>query len=530
MSISNMTSTVWPDLQVPAIEHNHLPILTVALLTGIASAVYINVSSVQDPCKVGSIPTVKRPRLLDAYRSGVWWRIFVPRLVPYIEEGYHKYNKNDQPFRIWLGGFQAYAYVLPERYLDKIKNMPESEASFAAMANKYFHTGLPTGEVNNLVLQVASKLVNGNLATIKTLMQGEVQKALAREIGSPRQWTKINAWQVARKTTEAPGLRVVFGEELANDKTFVTGVSEFVSNITVYAFTLRYINLGPLRDFILYLVHWRHRRSLPAVLTPLNNVITERKKVRSNRHISDDEESFDCIQWALDQPVSDDCKTAEAIARRLVVISLGTIDTVAGVLVKQLTHLASHPECHEEIRAEIRECLAEDDNGWTLKSTGRMKKLESFIQESLRMSSGAISLSGMRIVTGSGFRLDDNTVLPRDSFIAIPTRNILYDPEVFPEPEKFDPFRFYKIKEDEKNAGSRSNRRDIRASWLAFGYGRQACPGRFYAINAMKTILGEILLKYDIRLAEKQAPRIDIDLDPMLAPVRSTDLEFRVRA
>lgn len=228
-------------------------------------------------------------------------------------------------------------------------------------------------------------------ATIKTLIQGEIRKALARDIGSPRQWTKISAWQVARKTAEAPGARVIFGEELANNKTFVTGVSEYVANITIYAFMLRYINVGPLRDFLLYLVHWRHRRSLPAVLTPLNNVITERKRAQSTRHISDDEEAFDCIQWALDQPASDDCKTAEAIARRLVVISVGTIETVAGILVKQLTHLASHPECHEEIRAEIRECLAEDDNGWTLKSTGRMKKLESFIQESLRMSSGAIS-------------------------------------------------------------------------------------------------------------------------------------------
>jgi cytochrome P450 len=222
-------------------------------------------------------------------------------------------------------------------------------------------------------------------------MQGETRKALAREIGSPRQWKKVNAWDVAKKTAEAPGARVVFGEALANNERFVTGISQYVANVSVYGFALRYISIGPLRDFILYLVHWRHRRSLPAVLTPLNNVITERKRVQSTGHISDDEEPFDCIQWALDQAVSDESKTAEAIARRLVVISIGTIETTAGILVKLLTHLASHPECHEAIRAEVRECLAEDNQGWTLKATGRMKKLESVIQESLRMSAGAIS-------------------------------------------------------------------------------------------------------------------------------------------
>ncbi|GES61333.1 cytochrome P450 [Aspergillus terreus] len=530
MSISNMTSTVWPDLQVPVVESNHIPILTVALLTVIVGAVYINVLSAQDPYKVSSIPTVKRPRLLDAYRSGVWWRIFVPRLVPYIEEGYHKYSKHDQPFRIWIGGFQDYAYILPERNLEKIKNMPESEASFPAVANRYFHMGLPTGEVNNLVVQVASKLLNGKLATIKTLMQGETQKALARDIGSPTQWKKMNVWEVAKKTAEAPGTRVVFGEALANNEKFVKGLSEYVANVTAYGFALRYISIGPLRDFILYLVHWRHRRSLPTVLTPLNNVIMERKRMQSTRHVSEDDESFDCIQWALDQALPEESKTAEAIARRLVVISIGTIETVAGTLAKLLIQLASHPECHEEIRAEVRECLAEDNEGWTLKATGRMKKLESVIQESFRMSAGAISMSGFRVVTSSGFRVDDNTVIPKDSLIAFPTRSILYDPDVFPDPENFDPFRFCKIKEDEKNAGPRSNRRDIRASWLAFGYGRQSCPGRFYAINAMKTILGEMLLKYDIRLAANQTPRIDVDLDPILVPVRSIDLEFRVRA
>jgi hypothetical protein len=79
------------DLQAPAVTYNsQLPVLTVALLAVIASAVYIRV---QDPYKVSSIPTVKRPRLLDAYRSGVWWRVFVPRLVPYIEDGYQKVSQ-----------------------------------------------------------------------------------------------------------------------------------------------------------------------------------------------------------------------------------------------------------------------------------------------------------------------------------------------------------------------------------------------------------------------------------------------------
>ncbi|KAL4788980.1 cytochrome P450 [Aspergillus venezuelensis] len=396
-------------------------------------------------------------------------------------------------------------------------------------AEQYF-VGLPTGELSALVVQVASKLLNGKLAPIKALMQGETEKALAREIGSPRQWKKLNAWEVAKNTVRAPGTRVVFGETLANNETFVAGVSKYVANIMVYGLAQRYISMGPLRNLILYLLDWGHRRSLPALLAPLNNVITERKEVQSTEHISDDDKPFDCIQWALDQAVPDESKTTEAIARRLVAISLTTIDSMAGIMTKLLIHLASHPECHEALRAEVRECLAEDDQGWTLKATAQMKKLESCIQESLRMSTGLVAITGFRVVTGSGFRVDDSTVIPKNSLIAIPTRCILHDPEIFPEPESFDAFRFSKIKEDDKSAESRSNKRDIRASWLAFGYGRQACPGRFYAISTLKTILGEMLLRYDIRLAENQATTVNIDFDPILAPVRSTDVEFRVRA
>ncbi|KAL6231531.1 hypothetical protein BDW75DRAFT_233540 [Aspergillus navahoensis] len=413
--------------------------------------------------------------------------------------------------------------------------MPASEVSFSAVVNKYVYAGLPDGGINNLMVQVVSKLLNANLATIKSIMHGETEKALARTIGNPTEWKRLNAWDVALKTSEAPGARVMFGEALAENEGFVAGVTQYTANIIAYAFTLRYVSLGPLRHFALYLLYWGHRRSLPAVVTPLNEVITERKRTeQSQKNLSEEEKPFDCVQWAMDQDIPDDQKTTEAIARRLILISTGTIDTVAGIMIKLLVAAASHPECHEEIRAEIREALAEDGNqGWTVKAMGGMRKLESLIQESLRMTSGSIAITGLRIVTGSKLQLDNDVVIPKGALIAFPTLGILHDGEIFPDPDKFDAFRFYKIQEKRQIAEPRSLHRDVRAGWLQFGYGRQSCPGRFYAINVMKTILGELLLRYDVRLAAdgdgKRQPATDIDFDPLLIPSRSTDLEFRAR-
>lgn len=37
---------------------------------------------------------------------------------------------------------------------------------------------------------------------------------------------------------------------------------------------------------------------------------------------------------------------------------------------------------------------------------------------------------------------------------------------------------------------------------MAFGYGRHACPGRFFAANEIKLICAQILLNYDLKLPE----------------------------
>lgn len=42
--------------------------------------------------------------------------------------------------------------------------------------------------------------------------------------------------------------------------------------------------------------------------------------------------------------------------------------------------------------------------------------------------------------------------------------------------------------------------------YLPFGYGKQACPGRFFALKVVKLILGRLVWEYDIKWAG-QPPR-----------------------
>ncbi|KAL4968211.1 cytochrome P450 [Aspergillus stella-maris] len=544
--------------------HLPIPILVAALLTVLLGRVYLNAFFTSDPYGLTKIPTVHQSRVLDAYRTGVWWRVFIPRLTPSVREGYYKYNKNDQPFKIWISGIQGYTYVLPHKYLDRVKNVGVAEVSFAGFINKYIASGLATRELNSLVVEVASKLLNANLTAIKPLIQDQTEQSLTLEIGTPTEWKRLNALTLAKNIIKASSMRIVYGQTLSQNQTFQTALSSYLSKVLPYTFALRFVNVGPLRPLLLNLIHWQQRRSLAGFIGPLRELIAERMRIKDRRvQLFDEDENedehehekpFDCVQWAIDQDIPLEKKTHEDIAKRLITISNGTVEAVAAVLTPLLFDVAAaQREVIEELRAEMEECLALEEGGWTATSMARMRKLESFIQESLRISSAAVPLSVFRLVESETFRFDEKYVFPRGSLLTFPTRVVQTDSDLFPEPDRFDHLRFYNLKEEILHSGSgsgsmsspsplhiaqyfeehtnRVNEEDIRTSWLQFGHGRQSCPGRFYALSLLKTILGELMLRYDIRFAggRRARPALGIDDDPPLFPDGEVDLEFRGR-
>lgn len=123
-------------------------------------------------------------------------------------------------------------------------------------------------------------------------------------------------------------------------------------------------------------------------------------------------------------------------------------------------------------------------------------------------------------------KLADGTYIPRGTLLAVAsTRH--WDPEVYPEPETFDGYRFYKLRQ-EKSKENTSQFVSTGQDHLGFGHGEHACPGRFFASNEIKIMLCHILLKYDWRLVKGEEPKIVVHGFNLIADPK-TRLEIRRR-
>ena len=81
--------------------------------------------------------------------------------------------------------------------------------------------------------------------------------------------------------------------------------------------------------------------------------------------------------------------------------------------------------------------------------------------------------------------------------------------------QTFDPFRFSRIRNgnDPDPIGYKSPEQyqfvSVSKENLNWGFGRNACPGRFFAANEIKLILASILLDFDLAMPEGRKERFE---------------------
>lgn len=68
------------------------------------------------------------------------------------------------------------------------------------------------------------------------------------------------------------------------------------------------------------------------------------------------------------------------------------------------------------------------------------------------------------------------------------------------QPERFDPLRSYRKRHADYDKNKyRFTAGQTNAASLSFGYGSQACPGRYFAVAEIKLVLMRLLLDFEFR-------------------------------
>lgn len=104
-------------------------------------------------------------------------------------------------------------------------------------------------------------------------------------------------------------------------------------------------------------------------------------------------------------------------------------------------------------------------------------------------------------------KLSDGVVIPKGDIILVSCSK-MWDPTIYPDPETFDPYRFLKLREGSMDKESVAQFVSPSPQHMGFGFGKHACPGRFFAAAELKVILCHVIMKYDFRLAQGCTPQI----------------------
>lgn len=276
------------------------------------------------------------------------------------------------------------------------------------------------------------------------------------------------------------------------------------------------------------------------------------------------------MQWVIEECyATGDLKQLKTgrIIHRLLMFNLVAIHAISLTTTEAILDLHSSSmssDFVDRLREESDRVLRQFNGRWSLDSLSKLHRLDSTIRESLRFSNfGVTALSrqvstdermnhsmysiassaslmmillSLQVTAPDGILLGDQARIPAGVRICVPMHEIHHDSAFYSKPRTFDPFRFSRSFEENDvtgatKTGSKSAPQPATAgsnSFLAFGYGRHMCPGRFFAVNEMKLMLTSMLKNYDVQyMAERPARQTVME---NMVPFQSTTIKVRRRA
>lgn len=204
-----------------------------------------------------------------------------------------------------------------------------------------------------------------------------------------------------------------------------------------------------------------------------------------------------------------------ALVANSILFFLAGYDTTANTISYALYELALNEKCQQTLKEEIDQAV-KDHGKLNPEVILSLPYLEMVLSETLRMYPPAIRME--RQCTRD-YQLGD-IFIPKGTLVAAGIYSIHFDPEIYPDPRKFQPERF--------TYENKSQRHPM--SYLPFGAGPRICIGMRFALMEAKICVAHFINNYKVSPCSKTEIPVEMKKAiPMLLPMNGITVNVEPR-
>ncbi|XP_055855872.1 cytochrome P450 6a9-like [Episyrphus balteatus] len=233
----------------------------------------------------------------------------------------------------------------------------------------------------------------------------------------------------------------------------------------------------------------------------------EKNNIRKNDFMSTliDLKNNKPIQTEDGQIVNTEGLTMEEVAAQAFLFWVAGFETSSSAMSYTIYELARHVDIQDKLRQSIDEAFEKHNGEVTYECLREMQYLDQVFDESIRMHPIVPSLQR---VAAADYQVnnDPKYKIEKGSMVFIPVEAIHYDPEIYPNPSKFDPERF---------SSEEKSKRDT-VAFLPFGEGPRNCVGLSFGKMQAKIGLAFLIKNFKFSCCEETPEKLRIHTEHIL--------------
>ncbi|KPA35306.1 ent-kaurene oxidase [Fusarium langsethiae] len=404
----------------------------------------------------------------------------------WMKEGYEKYSRKNQAFTIPSFG-KGKVLILPPSQIKTVYNKRESELEAHAPASESLSFEYtirdPAVYPSDYTVDVVRKWITKRFDELTAELQEELFLAVDEQFGLGDEWRDVQLW-IAVQRVFAGGLnRVLVGFPLCRDPTYLETVRRFAMDMPLQGlFTTLIPKLlkpifGPL---MCRHVRRDTQKGIAACLPLIRARLSDHQK-RVENETSREKQPVGILEWIIEASAAtgDPAQlNPYRIGHRVMILNFNFVQSGSIPFSTALSDICSGPNAastFSRLRDEAEAVLSTVDN-WNRATISELTLADSAIRESMRWSDFGLFVLPRR-VNSIGITLDNGIYLPPGVHVEMPMHFIHSDETFYEDAGSFKPFRFADGTSAARSAVS------LDETFLGFGYGRNACPGRFLGIH-----------------------------------------------